>query len=394
MQFITNKIKARLQKSSQHFQVALQVMDFKPKHLKKMVAAGWAMYRGGKKAEKPVFLHLEPTGACNLKCQMCPRTESITRELRHMDMELFKKVCDDIDPVFIAFVGFGEPFVNPWLLDMVRYAVKKKILTRISSNATLLTLSRCEEILRSGLHQIWFSIDSPDAANFEKIRVGAEFKETIGGIKEFMRLREKFNSKIAVTINFTIIKENVHEVAAMVQFCHDELKATPTFARGYGYDIEAQKQRALQNSPETQAYLQKALDLARELKQEAVIQNLQTIIYDLKNPLDGKGPCYFPYYTVAVSWDGRVSPCCLFYDYQMNLGRLKDKKFDEVWNGAGYQNFRMKLKRSRPDINICNTCSLNDVSLHNMMHSIRNIPGMSLLTKERYEYIDRNPNKA
>lgn len=386
---ISNFIKNKLQDSSQHFQVALQVLDLHPKNLKRIFETGFAMYRGTEQAKNPLFLHIEPTGVCNLKCTMCPRTESITRDLRHMKLEQFQKISDAIDPIFVAFVGFGEPLLNPQILDMVRYSVKKKITTRISSNATMLNTKRSKEILASGLHQIWFSIDSPSPENFEKIRVGADFQETIAGIKEFLTLAREKKSKIVITVNFTITKDNVHEIPRMVEFCREELDIIPTFARGYGYDIESQQQRALQNTSQVQKFLEEGAGLAHLYQLPAVERNLKTIRYDLQHPLDGKGPCYFPYYVVAVSWDGKVSPCCLFYDYQMNLGNVNEKPFAEIWNGRGYQNFRMKLKTHRCDLNICNTCPLNDISLHNVMCQIASVPGAKLLTKERYEYIAR-----
>lgn len=387
---LSELIKHKLQESSQHFQVALQVLRITPKNVKRIVETGFALYRGGEKAKNPLFLHVEPTGVCNLKCTMCPRTESITRDLRHMKFELFKKICDSVDPIFVAFVGFGEPLLNPQILEMVNYSVSKKITTRISSNATILNAERSRDIVRSGLDQIWFSVDSPSAENFEKIRVGAAFDKTIAGIKEFAAIAREEKSGIVITVNFTITRDNVHEVPRMVTFCHQVLNITPTFARGYGYDIQTQQNRALQNSPEVQKYLEEGIALAQEHKLEAVERNLCTILYDLKNPLDGRGPCYFPYYVVAVSWDGKVAPCCLFYDYQMNLGNLNEMSFEEAWNGRSYQRFRMKLKTNRKDLNICNTCSLNDISLHNIMAKIYKVPGAALFTREQYKAIARN----
>jgi len=389
MMSFSNFLKSKLHESSQHFQVALQVLDLSPRNIKRIAETGFAMYRGTERAKNPLFLHIEPTGVCNLKCTMCPRTESITRELRHMKFEQFKSICDAIDPIFVAFVGFGEPLLNPQILDMVHYSVGKRIVSRISTNATMLNTQRSREIIQSKLHQIWFSVDSPTAENFEKIRVGADFAKIIEDIKEFCVIAKEEKSKIVITVNFTITKDNVHEVPQMVNFCYEELSIRPTFARGYGYDIEAQQRRALQNTPEIQGFLEEGVRRAQAYKLSNVEQNLQTIIYDLKYPLDGQGPCYFPYYVIAVSWDGKVSPCCLFYDYQMNLGNVKERSFEEIWNGKAYQRFRMKLKTHRQDINICNTCPLNDISLHNIMHRISRVPVMKWLTKERYEYIDR-----
>src|SRR3990167_5636562 len=380
----------KLQESSQHFQVALQVLKLSPRNVKRMFETGFAMYRGTKRAKNPLFLHIEPTGVCNLKCTMCPRTESITRDLRHMKFEFFKKICGGIDPIFVAFV---EPFLNPQILEMVRYCKKRKITARISSNATMLNSKLSREIIKTGLDQIWFSIDSPTPENFEKIRVRAKFQKTIEGIQEFKKITEQEKSKIVITINFTITQDNIHEVPLMVQFCHEKLKIIPTFARGYGYDIEQQQSRILKNSPLIQEILSQAIGLAAQYKMTEVVRNLTTISEDLKNSLDGKGPCYFPYYVVAVSWDGRVNPCCLYYDYQMKLGNLQEKSFEEVWNGKGYQTFRVKLKTNRCDLNICNTCPLNDVSLHNIMHKIQKFPGAKLLTKERYSYLrDKESN--
>lgn len=387
---IAQLLKTKLQESSQHFQVALQVLDLKPRNIRRIVETGLAMYRGTPTAKNPLFLHIEPTGACNLKCTMCPRTASITRELRHMKFETFKMICDAVDPIFIAFVGFGEPLLNPAILDMVRYSFKKGITARISSNATMLNAGRSRDIIRTGLQQIWFSVDSPGKDNFEKIRAGADFEDTMAGLKEFMTIRKEEQSGIVVTVNFTITKDNVHEVPAMVRFCHDELKIKPTFARGYGYDIAEQQARALRNTPEIQQHLEDGVRAAEGCRWRDVARNLKTIIHDLRFPLDGQGPCYFPYYVVAVAWDGKVSPCCLFYDYQMSLGHVTEKSFSEIWNGKGYQRFRMKLKTHRRDISICNTCPLNDISLHNMMHRLSRVPGAQLLTKEKYAHIDRN----
>lgn len=382
-------IKSRLQQSSVHFQVALQVLDLTPRNIRRIIETGYWMYRGGKTAKMPLFLHIEPTGVCNLKCTMCPRTESITRELRHMSFENFKTILDSVDPIFVAFVGFGEPLLNPCTLDMVRYAVKQGINTRITSNATMLNTRLSQRILDSGLHQIWFSVDSPTPENFERIRVGAKFESTMAGIKEFMQIRADNKSTIKVTVNFTITKENAHEVPQMVKFCHGNLKLLVTFANSYGYDIKEQHARRITAS-EAETYIEEGRKTAAQLGLVEVEHNLATILGDVRNPLKGtKRPCYFPYYVTAVSWDGKVNPCCLFYDYQMNLGNFENKSFDEIWNGKAYQGFRIHLKSHRNEINICRTCPLHDVSLHNIMSSIYKLPGAKFLTYEKYERIDR-----
>ncbi|MEW5894767.1 MAG: radical SAM protein [Candidatus Omnitrophota bacterium] len=353
-----------------------------------MFQSGWALYRGTAEAPKPLFLHLEPTGACNLQCVMCPRAKSITRQLGHMPFELFERICLEVDPVFVAFVGFGEPLLHPEIVDMVKWCVRHKKITRISTNATVLDSSLSRRLIEAGLHQIWFSFDSPDKENFEKIRKGADFEKVISNISDFMTIRKKLGSRMAVTMNFTLIRENMHELPRMLQFAYEKMHIKPTFARSYGYDIQAQQDRTVHDETEISGYIKEALGMAASMGLGDVKHNLETILNDIAHPLK-EGPCYFPYYVVAVSCDGKISPCCLFYDYQMDVGDLNRCSFDEIWNGRQYKKFRKELRFRRNAMRICGTCPLNDISLHNMMHQIQRIPGIKLLTKERYAFLQR-----
>lgn len=382
-------VKRALQRSSQHFQVALQSLEFTPRNLRRMLQTGWATYRAdASRAGMPLFMHVEPTAACNLRCTMCPR-EEMTRAKGHMDIETFRRAVDEVDPIELALVGFGEPLLHPRILDMVAYSVGKGVTTRISSNGTRLTPEMSRAIVASGLHHMWFSIDSPSKERYEAIRVGADFDATITAVKQFIAVRDAERSTLVVSVNYTITRENFGEVPAMVRFCHEELGAPPVFARSYGYDLEGKQALTLRLEPAIEEALLDGVRAAEEHGLPAVAHNLETIVADLRDPLDGKGPCYFPYYAVAVSWDGMISPCCLYYDYQIGLGNLADGPFEDVWNGCGFQRLRERLAADRPSIHICDTCPLSDVSLHEIMARFQRIPGTRSLSRRRYGHIDR-----
>lgn len=176
----------------------------------------------------------------------------------------------------------------------------------------------------------------------------------------------------------------------MVRFCHDDLGVKPTFARAYSYDLKAHEQDALTNAPEVRRSLEEALAQALSYGWDDTAQNVSTILVDLARPLDGKGPCYFPYYAVAVSWDGRLSPCCLYYDYQFGAGQLGEKGFMSLWNGPVFGVFRRALAERRGTLPICRTCPLCDVSIHNMMHSLSRVPVLGRFAGRPYAYIDRS----
>ena len=44
------------------------------------------------RSPEPVMYNIETTNACNMRCEMCPRTTMMTRPVETMNKELFKKV--------------------------------------------------------------------------------------------------------------------------------------------------------------------------------------------------------------------------------------------------------------------------------------------------------------
>jgi hypothetical protein len=68
-------------------------------------------------------------------------------------------------------------------------------------------------------------------------------------------------------------------------------------------------------------------------------------------------PCYRPWLTFTVLWDGRVSLCCADFDGRHVLGDLNTSTIQEVWNGAPYVAARRQhLESGGPDI--CRSCDL------------------------------------
>src|SRR5262245_32003359 len=82
----------------------------------------------------PVRLWLEPTPYCNLKCPMCPQSDSVrikdvTKGKTLMDFDLFKKIIDEsADFIYdINLAHRGESTFHKGLADMIRYASEKGI---------------------------------------------------------------------------------------------------------------------------------------------------------------------------------------------------------------------------------------------------------------------------
>ena len=69
------------------------------------------------------------------------------------------------------------------------------------------------------------------------------------------------------------------------------------------------------------------------------------------------GVCDQPWRHAVIYWDGRVGPCCNFYDKQVVLGDLHGNDLASIWNSQKAQGFRrnhVMMKRSQ--IKECKTC--------------------------------------
>ena len=74
--------------------------------------------------------------------------------------------------------NWGEPFLNPDILPMVRYARKNRIGTTISSNLNLVNRGEefLEEVVESGLDHLTVSIDGTTQDVYEAYRKGGRLE--------------------------------------------------------------------------------------------------------------------------------------------------------------------------------------------------------------------------
>ena len=88
----------------------------------------------------PVKLWIETTSRCNLSCTLCPNKDLDGEQKGDMDLDLYKKIIDEAKD-FVYEVNLfhrGEPLLHPDIIDMIEYAKKSGLKTRIHTNGVLL----------------------------------------------------------------------------------------------------------------------------------------------------------------------------------------------------------------------------------------------------------------
>lgn len=143
-----------------------------------------------------IIKYIETTSKCNYSCPICV---SRTRNC-HMDMDEFYKIVDNnIDlfhkkPIWMDFNG--EPLVDPYFFDRIKYMNTQGLKTRISTNGALLNKENREKIANSGLNYLVVSIGTLNADTYKKIRGVDKLPEIINNLIELKKYIDETNSKL------------------------------------------------------------------------------------------------------------------------------------------------------------------------------------------------------
>ncbi len=265
----------------------------------------------------PDIVQIESTNICNAKCVFCPRDDMLRRQ-GVMEMGLFRKIVDECAELGITHVrlhNYGEPFVDRTLVDKVRYAKARGIAEiGMISNGSLITDEVAREMILAGLDALNISVDASGKATFETTRLGLKYDKVVANIERLLRIRAELNRR--------------------------RPKLILSFVRR-------------QNSAEEQAFIEHWRGRADKIH----ITDLHNWAGTLHQRSDVNFPCYRPWLTFTILWDGRVSLCCADFDGKEILGDLRSSSIREIWNAEPYRRVRAQhLRTGGPDL--CRACDL------------------------------------
>ncbi|MDB9718810.1 radical SAM protein [Candidatus Pelagibacter sp.] len=168
-------------------------------------------------SDYPLLVDIELSSICNLKCPMCYTITDKFGQMvntKRMDMELFKKIIDEIayKVPAIRLSLRGESTLHKNFAECVEYA-KNNGIKEISTltHGFKLTLSFFEKIAKAGIDWITISIDGTDKM-YESIRKPLKFNDLLQKIKDIKKYKDKNNLKkpvIKIQGIWPAVKENI-----------------------------------------------------------------------------------------------------------------------------------------------------------------------------------------
>jgi radical SAM protein with 4Fe4S-binding SPASM domain len=244
--------------------------------------------------------------------------------LGRMDLDLFKRVVDEArqeNCYALTMASRGEPTLHPQLAEMLKYLMPTKEHSffdlKLNTNATKLSEKLIHEILQSGVTNLVYSVDSDNADQYERIRVGGKFSEVLKNIKLFKKVRDKHypNSNLITRVSGVLVENQSEKVIEDFWSEHvDEITL-------------------IRNLPRWDTY---------------------------NNPtLDNENPCSLLWERMYVWFDGVVNPCDFDYKSKLMIGNLNQSTVKELWNSERFKELRLKhLNGFRHNVTPCDRCPI------------------------------------
>ena len=323
---------------------------------------------------RPTELEFGFNNTCNLLCVMCHQADGIPP--LEMAPAAAREVLDQVLPwaLHITPSDASEPLMND--IDAIcAYCAEHDVQMLLYCNATLLDEQTFDKIAPH-THRIWFSIDSHVPETFEKLRAGSDFEEVMTNVAAAMPRAKA--AGIEVGFNAVIMEPNWTDMPDLVDLVADlggdTLSMQELLPNSTGYDELKIEGRV---SDEDLAVVVEAVELKARARGVNVSLHLrQPFGRDIRvvpEPQGSKAPlakirelhmeslakmhpgwCSMAMNYVKITPDGKVFPCCRGPE-ELEMGNVLEKPFDEVWNGARYQEFRRQMFAGEyPEV--CRTC--------------------------------------
>ncbi len=298
------------------------------------------------------FMQWDITRACNLRCTHCRSTEFYDDgRIRDLPFETNKRIAEDLYLNGVRRIHFlgGEPLARGDFCDLAEYVQALGIDWSVNTNATLLTRTITQRLLRAQPSVITISLDGPDAESNDSIRGAGTFARVCRNTVRLTRLRRQWLLPTRIVISCTLVRQDAGRMDAMA-----------VLARRLGVDsLILSSLRSMGRARESSAHIDVSpnskLNMGEEVARHVAEGHSQHIQLGFLAPvaiqyLNETYGTAFPIYSANctaitqkgyIQPDGAIFPCQSLTDVaQMPqpIGpvprrSLADHGFEAIWNG-------------------------------------------------------------
>ena len=333
-------------------------------------------------------VYVEPTGQCNLRCTMCPR-QAWAPGSGHMSAACFDRLLSGLPSAppgqfTLALGGFGEPTLQPRFLDMVERARQAARRVEVITNGTTMTTELAQALASLGVAQVTVSVDGGDDEAFAAMR-GASRGPILDGLVLLREHARRVPGRMSIGVACVATRQTVGSLPELVATARrlkldfvsisNVVPHTREIADDALFAYAGQVSNINPGSWRPRLTVGRFdLNGATRPLLDAILRQLPVVPPPALDRGEWHNRCRFVREgVVAVSWDGRVTPCLsLLYTHNEHLGG-RDKtiqSFDvghveraplsEIWRDPEFRAFRARVREF--DMSPCLSCGGCDIS--------------------------------
>jgi radical SAM protein with 4Fe4S-binding SPASM domain len=293
----------------------------------------------------PVSILIDPSNVCNFKCTFCPtgnidmRRKS-KRPIGRMSYELFKKIINDISKFeskinIIKLYKDGEPLLNKNIYKMINYAKKKNITNdlHITTNASLLNRENTANLINAGIDSIKISVEHVSNKGYKDITQISHttYDDIYNNVAYLYKYKMANNPNVRLHVK---IEDTGLTKKEIQKFMSDFTPISDTISIDHLMGWASTGEQDL------------TLGVNSDKKTDGS--------YKSNNE---KNVCPTIFYSLSISFNGDISPCCIDWNHSLVLGNVNDNSLLEIWNGESVKSFRLdQLMGKRKSYDLCKSC--------------------------------------
>lgn len=292
----------------------------------------------------PFLVHVDPTNLCNFKCRFCPTgvpelLAEVGRPSGRMEYALFEKIIADLRafpvmPKVLHLYKDGEPLLHPEFGRMAKAARQGGVAEKINltTNAAALTEAKITDILDAEIDLVRISVEHVTDAGYKAVtQTFGRYQKIVDHVSALYRERNRRGSRTRIWVKILQLDLSDAEIEKFGRdfsgHCDECLVMTPMgWSRTDLYDFTLGSEPTTGDNGET-----------------------------LLRP--NRVACPYPFYSMAVNFDGSVSVCCADWSHGTVVGNVRRQSLLEIWQGTALNELRRKhLQGRRADNPACANC--------------------------------------
>lgn len=311
------------------------------------------------RAFPPLFLFLELTYRCNLRCPYCyvhaAGRKPKLGEMEELTAAEIAHIVDQTPPWTLIFLSGGEPLIRKDFDQIIRRTAQKR-LCHIYTNGTLTSPADAEHWVTDGVSSVAFSVDGPREVH-DAIRGNGTFSSTMSAVEMLRRVKEQKGRQFPlINVRTTITAQNAGNLTDMIRVAEEAGADYCTFqvlnhtTRLGGVSLQDDLECELQLAPIAGFPAFTLADQLPRLRNASSSRIRVRILPDLsdssllshyENRLQTRNfRCVSPWTVMYVTPSGDVYPCLNY-----RVGNLREQPLRKLWNSLRYRQFRLRLMR-------------------------------------------------